>query len=51
MLMNLRDMYDFCKAMMEAAIASGNEAAIAMWDERAHDAYVVYGYEAGFFGE
>lgn len=51
MLMNLRDKYDFCKAMMEAAIASGNEAAIAMWDERAHDAYVVYGYEAGFFGE
>jgi hypothetical protein len=51
MLMNLRDMYDFCKAMMEAAAASGNEAAIALWGERAHDAYMVYGYEAGFFGE
>lgn len=51
LMTNLINTYDFCKAMMEAAIASGNEAAIALWDERAHDAYLVYGYEAGFFGE
>lgn len=51
MLNNLRNVYDFCKLMMEAAIASGNEAAIALWDERAQDAYLVYGYEAGLFGE
>lgn len=51
MLNDLRNMYDFCKSMMEAAIASGNEAAIAMWDDRTQDAYMVYGYEAGFFGE
>ena len=51
MLMNLRNAYDFCLAMMHAAVASGNEAAIALWSERAEDAYSVYGYEAGFFGE
>jgi hypothetical protein len=51
MMANLINAYDFCKAMMEAAIASGNEAAIALWSDRAEDAFLVYGYEAGFFGE
>lgn len=46
MLMNLRNMYDFCKAMMEAAVVSGNQSAIDMWDERAYDAYLILHHES-----
>ena len=44
---NLRNVYDFCKAMMEAAIASGNKQAIVTWDERAYDAYLTLHHEQG----
>lgn len=47
---NLRNAYDFCLAMMYAAVDSGNEGAISLWSERAEDAFAVYGYEEGMFG-
>lgn len=51
MIDKLRNMLDFCEAMMHLAVSAGDRAAIDLWSERAEDAYYVYGYEAGFFGE
>lgn len=50
MVTELQNAYQFCIAMLNAARQSGCVKAVELWDERAHDAYISYGYEIGLFG-
>lgn len=45
-----REMFMFCTAMLDAALESGDDTAITLWDERAQDAYIIYGQSEAFYG-